>query len=72
MDDKRIKIQPLQVAIGSIIVTLVTSISSDFGNADIRYRHGDSPICGTFLIFAILIIPAFVKEYRKEVWTKKF
>lgn len=64
-------VQPLSVAIGSTILTLINSIFSDFGNIYYRNKFGRGEMIGTFIVVTFLLLPLFLKEYREYIWTKK-
>lgn len=71
MKDNKIKINPLHVAIGSIIITWLPAIWSDFGRTKVSGPYSSYGAMGVVLIAEILILPLFFKNYRNDVWTKK-
>lgn len=64
-------VQPIKIAIGSTILTLICSIFSDFGDIYYRNHFGRGELSGSFLIIIFLVLPIFYKNYRKHIWTKK-
>ena len=64
-------VQPISIAIGSTILTLISSIFSNFGNIYYRNDFGRGELSGSFFIIIFLILPIFFKGYRKYIWTKK-
>lgn len=71
MKDNKIKINPLHVAIGSIIITWLPAIWSYFGRTKVSGPYSSYGAMGVVLIAEILILPLFFKNYRNDVWTKK-
>ena len=64
-------VQPVSIAIGSTILTLISSIFSDFGNIYSRNHFGRGELSGSFFIIIFLLLPVFFKGYREYSWTKK-
>lgn len=64
-------VQPVSIAIGSTILTLISSIFSDFGNIYYRNHFGLGELSGSFFIVVFLLLPIFFSGYREYIWTKK-
>lgn len=64
-------INPIKIAIASIILTLISAIFSNFGKMDYGTEFGRGVMSGSFFVIGFLILPMFVKGYRKYLWTKK-
>lgn len=69
--DFNYRVQPITIAIGSTVLTLINSLFSDFGNIYFRNHFGRGELSGSFLIIIFLLLPVFYKGYREYVWTKK-
>lgn len=61
----------MSIAIGSTILTLISSIFSDFGNIYYRNHFGLGELSGSFFIVVFLLLPVFFSGYREYIWTKK-
>ena len=64
-------LDPIQIAIGATALTLISSIFSDFGNIRTSNNFGQGELNGSVFLIGILVIPIFMKGYRKYVWKKK-
>lgn len=67
--DKFNKINPVHVLIISVIFSLIGSIITDFGRANVYNQ--DSGVGGTIFVVGVLILPVFFKEQRKYAWSRK-
>lgn len=66
--DKFNKINSVQILIISVIISLIGSITTDFGRADVYNQ--DSGVGGTVFVIGALILPAFFKEQRESAWSR--
>lgn len=62
---------PGAIAAASTLSTIVIPLLSNFGRLDIYRGFGRSELAGSIFIIISLLIPIFVKKYRKEFWSKK-
>ena len=67
--DKFNRINPVQILTISVIISLIGSIITDFGRANIYNQ--DSGVGGTIFVVGVLILPVFIKEQRKYTWSRK-
>lgn len=67
--DKFNKIKPAQILIISVIISLIGSIITDFGRANVYNQ--DSGVGGTIFVVSVLVLPVFFKEQRKYAWSRK-
>lgn len=62
---------PGAIAVLSTMSTIVIPLLSNFGRLDIYRGFGRSELAGSIFIIISLLMPIFVKKYRKEFWSKK-
>lgn len=67
--DKFNKIKPAQILIISVIISLIGSIITDFGRANVYNQ--DSGVGGTIFVVSVLVLPVFFKKQRKYAWSRK-
>ncbi len=64
-------INPILIAVGSVILTLINALFTNFGTVYHRNQFGRGQMSGSFLIIIFLLLPAFFEGYRKNLWSKK-
>ncbi len=70
-EDKKIKINPIVIAIGTILITWLGALTTNFGNARLIGPHSDFGAAGATFDIGVLLLPVFFKDLRKDVWSKK-
>lgn len=64
-------INPIIIAVASIILTLLCAIFSGFGKMDYGTGFGRGVMSGSVFVIGFLVLPIFFKGYRKYLWRKK-
>lgn len=68
--DSEIIIKPVSIAVLSVILTLINSFFSKFGTVFLPNNFGRGEMIGVFISLTFLLLPVFIKKYRKYIWTK--
>lgn len=67
--DEFTKIQPVTILILSTIASLIGSIATDFGKANVYNQN--MGVSGTVIVIFTLIVPIIFKEQREYAWSNK-